>query len=146
LTEGRELKLKERSKGVLGMNPEEKTTTLDGLYCRIEKIAKGMGGFTSRTNAERSIPAAMTADPKGESVPALFLRMPDEFLVEFAPRYPLSLGNNLSVQATRTQGGVRKSDWQLHFNGHDWLRTQNPLSDQEIRECLTPEGPRSRIE
>lgn len=120
------------------MNRTENSTALNELYGRIEKVAAEMNGKTARTNVERSIPAAMTASPKSENVPALRVAMPDDFRVEVAPPHPLSLGNNLSVQATRFQKGVRKSDWQFGFNGHEWQRTKNPLSDEEIRECLRP--------
>jgi hypothetical protein len=131
--------------GALRMNQftiEQKSAVLNTLYCRIERIATNMKGTASRGNTERSLPSAAVAVPKSENVLILRVTIPGGFRVEFAPFYPLSHpGNNLVVQATRFQNDVRKNDWQFRFNGHEWQRTQNPLSDEEIRECLTPEGP-----
>ncbi len=120
----------------------EKAAALKGLYRRIEKIADDMGGGATRLTASRSIPSAMTAAPRAEDIPTLRVEMPDSFEVEFSPSFPLSIGNVLTVQAKRNHSGYRKTDWQVNFGPEGWRRTQALLSDDEIRACLTPEGPR----
>lgn len=120
----------------------EKSAALKGFYRRIEKIADGMDGSVTRLTASRSIPSAMIASPRAEDVPTLLIEMPDSFRVEFSPPFPLSLGNALTVHAKRNHSGYRKTDWQFIFGPEGWRRSQAPLSDDEIRACLTPEGPR----
>ena len=121
---------------------EQKLTALGELYVRIERIAAEMKGTASRSNVERSFLGATVASSKEENSLALFVRMPGGFFIEFAPFYPLGQpGNNLIVQARRYQKGTRRNDWQFRFSEGEWQRTQSALSDQEIRECLTPDGP-----
>jgi hypothetical protein len=118
-----------------------KSAVLDELYYRIAQIAEAMDGTASPLVSRQSLPSQMVATPSSENVQALWVRLPDEFQVEFAPSHPLSIGNALSVRAVRTHAGLRKSDWTLNFGPDGWRRTQAPLSDDEIRACLTPEGP-----
>ncbi len=119
----------------------DKSAAISHLYSRIEKVAIAMGGTTHRTTASRSLPGAMVAVPRSEDVPALLVEMPNSFHVDFAPLYPLNIGNALFVQAKRIHRGSSKTDWQFTFGPEGWRRTQAPLSDDEIRTCLTPEGP-----
>ncbi len=119
----------------------DKSAALDELYGRITQIAGAMGGTTSRSLSSLAFPSAMTASPRTEDVPSLCVKMPDKFQVDFAPSNPLSIGNALSVKAARTLGVSRKSDWIFSFGPKGWQRTNTPLSDDEIRACLTPEGP-----
>jgi hypothetical protein len=90
-----------------------------------------------------SFPSAIVAAPATETVPALHVEMPDFFRLEMAPPHPLSIGNALTVRVKRTHGSARKSDWNFSFGPKGWQRTQDPLSDDEIRQCLTPGGPRA---
>jgi len=120
----------------------DKSAALDELYRRITRFAEVMGGTASRTVLSVSVPVAMVSAPRSEDAPALVAEMPGNFRVDFAPSFPLSIGNALSVRAVRTHAGLRKNDWTLNFGPDGWRRTQAPLSDDEIRACLTPEGPR----
>jgi hypothetical protein len=124
------------------MNHEEKTVALEALYARIEGIAKAMGGTASRVSVRLSLPSAMTATPQSDDAPALVVEMPDNFGAEFAPSNALRVGNALTVRVVRTHEGLRKTDWQLNFVSNGWQRTQMQLSDDEIQECLTPDGPK----
>jgi hypothetical protein len=120
----------------------DKSRALNELYCRITQIAEAMGGRVFPIESSLSFPSATVADPRFEDVPALRVDMPDDFRVEFVPSYPLSFPSDLSMRAKRIHGGLRKSDWHFNFAPDGWRRTQAPLSDDEIRVCLTPEGPR----
>ena len=117
----------------------DKSTALNELYSRITQIAEAMGGRVSRIKPSVSFPSAEGAAPRIEDVPALCVDMPDNFQVEFAPSYPLSLPSDLLVRAKRTHGRLRESDWHFNFAPDGWRRIHAPLSDDEIRECLTPE-------
>lgn len=118
-----------------------KSVALYELYSRIMQIAEAMGGTASPHAVIRSVPGAMMAGPRGADVPALRVEMPDSFQVDFAPPYPLSTGSALSVQATSTHCGLRKTDCSFSFGPDGWRRTQAPLSDDEVRAFLAPEGP-----
>jgi hypothetical protein len=115
---------------------------LQGLYKRIAEIAKSMGGKATEGIAPLRL-TVNVASPRSENVPALNVEMPDSFHVEFVPRNPLV--NALSVQARRTHHGAGKNDWPFNFVQDIWRMGQNPLSDDEIRRCLTPEGPRPAL-
>ncbi len=129
------------------MDPQflQKSAALDQLYGRITEIAGAMGGTAVRILEPVSFPNAMEDTPRRENAPALHMDMPDDFRVEFAPSFPLSIGNALSVRAVRTHGGGRKNDWTFTHSPDGWRRTQAPLSDDEIRACLKPEGPRAAV-
>jgi hypothetical protein len=119
-----------------------KSVALEELYSRITRIADELSGTASRTSPRHFLPSAVVAEPVSEAVPALRVEMPDSFQVDFAPSYPLGTpGNALSVEARRTHHGARKSDWRFNFGAAGWQRTQTALTDDEIRACLTPEGP-----
>jgi hypothetical protein len=120
----------------------DKTSALDQLYGRITEIAGTMEGTAVRILEHVSFPNAMVDTPRRENAPALHVALPNDFRVEFAPSFPLSSGNALSVRAVRTRAGGRKTDWAFNFGPDGWRRIQDPSSDDEIRTCLTPEGPR----
>jgi hypothetical protein len=118
-----------------------KSAALDELYSRITRIADEMRGTASRTSPRHFLPSAVVDEPVSEAVPALHVEMPDSFQVDFAPSYPLSTpGNALSVRAVRTHHGARKSDRTFIFGANGWQ-----ITDDEIRACLTPEGPQPAI-
>jgi hypothetical protein len=103
-----------------------KTAALDDLYNRISRVGVTMGCGASR-------------DP---SSPDLYVRTPNGLEVRFTPMQSLSdIGNALSVQAMRYFGGGRKNDWMCSLGPNGWQLGQAPLSDADIRACLTPEGP-----
>lgn len=120
---------------------DNKSADLYRLYSRVMQIAEVMGGSASPIAVGRSLPSAMVGFPRSEIVSALRVMMPDGFQVDFAPFYPLSIGTTLTVQAIRVDNGSRKTDWLIRLAPDAWKRGQAPLSDDEIRECLTPEGP-----
>ena len=115
---------------------------LDALYARIMGVAKVMGGTASRVSVRLSLPSAMTATPQADDAPALVVEMQNNFRAEFAPSNALLIGNALTVRVVRTHEGLRKTDWQFNLAPDGWQRTQTPLSDDQIRECLTPDGPK----
>jgi hypothetical protein len=123
----------------------EKLVALNALYGRIASIAAAMGGKAAESSANLRIPGIMVASPRNEAAPALVVEMPDRFRVDFAPTHPLTIENALAVRAVRTHEDLRKTDWQFNLGSDGWQRTQAPLSDDEIRQCLTPEGPRPAI-
>jgi hypothetical protein len=77
-----------------------KSAALGKLYDRITRIAETMGGTASHQVLALTIPGAMTAGYQSENAPALCAEMPDNFQVEFAPSFPLSIGSALSVKAS----------------------------------------------
>lgn len=120
----------------------DKVTSLNELYLRVTQVAEAMGGRVSPNTSSLSFPSATLAAPRVEDAPALRVEMPEDFKVEFAPSYPLSFPSNLSVRAKRTHGGRRINDWHFNLAPDGWRRTQVQLSDDEIRLCLRPEGPK----
>lgn len=120
---------------------EAHITALRELFERIIEVAKGMGGKV-REGASRLRRNVDVLLPRSENVPALEVEMPDSFHVELAPSNPLGMGNVVSVRARRIHYGGGKDDWTFSFVQGVWRTGQNPLSDDDIRRCLTPEGPR----
>ena len=119
----------------------EKYAALADLYSRIEQIAKELGGAADSVIVPVSHMIATVLDPRSEDVPALRVKMPNGFRVEFAPSGPLSTPYVLSVRVRRAHHGVPKSDCLFNFLSDGWHLTQTLLSEDEIRKCLTPEGP-----
>jgi len=66
--------------------------------------------MANSTVAKTSLAISTIADYQSENVPALYAEMPDRFDVEFAPSFPLSIGNALSVRAKRFHCGLPKSE------------------------------------
>ena len=120
---------------------EEKSAALDLLYARVSRAAEAMGGKAAPRLAAIGFASAEVAIPRTEAVNALLVEMQDGLQVELTPAHPLSVGNVVSVRAVRKHAGGRKSDWTFNFVNGEWQATQSPLSDDEIRKCLTPEGP-----
>src|ERR1035437_4047309 len=88
-----------------------KAAALDDLYSRITRIAEVMRGSASRLTSAVGFPAATVPGPRSEDAPTLRVEMPGGLRVDFAPLYPLSIGNALSLRATRTISGARMTDW-----------------------------------
>ncbi len=120
---------------------KEKTAALDLLYARVSRAAETMGGKAALHLAAIAFRSAEVAIPQTVAVNALLVEMPDNFQAELTPAHPLSIGNVVSVRAVRIHGGGRRNDWTFNFVNGEWRVTQSPLSDDEIRKCLTPEGP-----
>ena len=119
-----------------------RAAALDDLYSRISRIAGQMGGTASPRTSAVGFLAASVLSSHNENAPALHVEMPGGFRVDFAPLHPLSTGNALSVRATRTMSGARMTDWSRNLGPDgDWQGTKGPLSDGEIRACLTADGP-----
>ena len=126
---------------VMAIVSEEKSAALDLLYARISRAAEAKGGRTSPYLTAIAFASAVVAIPTTEAVNALHVEMSDGLRVELTPANPLSIGNVVSVRAVRTHAGGRKNDWTFNFVNGEWRTAQGPLSDDEIRKCLTPEGP-----
>jgi hypothetical protein len=120
---------------------EEKSAALDLLYARFSRIAEAMGGKVAPRLGAIAFRSAEVAIPQTEAVNTLLVEMPDSFQVELTPAHPLSIGNVVSVRAVRKHAGGRKTDWGFNFVIGEWRASQGQLSDEEIRKCLTPEGP-----
>jgi hypothetical protein len=112
----------------------DNSAALDELYDRIKPIAEAMGG-----NVSLRLPA-----PNGCG-PALRAEMPNDFWVDFDPSYSSNFGNALAVRAIRIYCGLRKSSWAFALGSGGWEREKSPLSDDEIRDCLSPEGPKPAV-
>jgi hypothetical protein len=123
------------------MSPDDKATALDSLYNHVAQVAVTMNGKPYRAVEHLSFPVAMVAAPRGEDVPTLRVAMPNGFEVEFCPTFPLSLGNALSVRAKRIYRGQPKNDYTFMFGSNGWARGAGSLSDDDLRSCLTPDGP-----
>jgi len=123
----------------------DKSAALGKLYDRITRVAEAMGGTASHQVLALTVPGQMTVGYQSENVTALCAEMPNSFRVDFAPSFPLSIGSALSVKARRTHAGSPKNEWGFNFGPDGWRRTHTPLSDDEIRACLTPEGPRPAV-
>ncbi|MGC2656437.1 MAG: hypothetical protein WA324_00560 [Bryobacteraceae bacterium] len=119
---------------------DEKIAVFDTLFFRVQRVARAMGGSAEGINepvAHHDPPI-----PRADVVPALLVEMPGGFLVKLVPAFPLRApGNALSVRAERTHNGGRKTDWQFTHGPDGWRGRQGLLTDDEIRACLTPEGP-----
>jgi hypothetical protein len=120
---------------------EEKSAALDLLYARVSRVAEAMGGKAVPRLAAIKFASAVVDIPRTEAVNALLLEMPAGFQVELTPAHPLSIGNVVSVRAVRSHAGGRKTDWTFNFVNGEWQAAQGPLSEDQIRKCLTPEGP-----
>ena len=120
---------------------EAHITALRGLYECIAEVAKSMGGIVRErvSGFRRNVDVPF---PRRENILTLEVEMPDSFHVELAPSNTLGGGNVVSVRARRTHYGGLKNDWTSTFVHGVWRMGQNPLSDEDIRRCLTPEGPR----
>jgi hypothetical protein len=101
-----------------------------------------MNGRPYRAVEHLSFPAAMVAEPRGEDVPTVRVSMPNDFEVEFCPTFPLSIGNALSVKAKRICRGQPKNDHTFVSGPNGWVYGAGSLSDDDLRSCLTPDGPR----
>jgi hypothetical protein len=123
------------------MNADEKAAALGNLYDHVQRVAVTMNGRASRDVENLSVPAAMASQPRGENVPTVRVAMPNGFEVEFSPTLPLSIGNALSVRAKRIYRGQPKSDYTFVFGPNGWTRGAGSLSDDDLRSCLTPDGP-----
>ena len=121
---------------------ESHFAALHELYKRITEIAGSMGGTATEGFARRRL-TINVAVPRDENVPALTVEMPDKFQVDFGPHNALGYGNALSVRARRIHRGGTKNDWTFNHEQGVWRYAQKPLSDEDIRKCLTPEGPPS---
>jgi len=120
---------------------DNKIAALSELHNRVIRIVERMGGTAFPFKGSVGLQSAAVAAPRVEGVPALRAEMPDGFLVDFTPTNPMGLGNALTVKAERTHNGGRKNDMFFSFGPGGWQRGSVSLSDEEIRECLTPGGP-----
>src|SRR5580698_10362 len=121
---------------------EGKIIALDALHSHVTRVAESMGGKARRDTTLVGVPGAAIAEHRTESVPYLRVAMPRDFVVELLPSNSLSLPYALSVRVVRTHNGGRKSDWQFIHGPDGWRRSQDHLlTDEDVRKCLTPEGP-----
>ncbi len=125
------------------MTVNDKAAALGKLYDRVTRIAKEMGGTATHQVWALTVPGQITAAHQSENAPVLIAEMPDDFRVEFVPAFPLSIGNALSVRIKRLDAGYPKNEWAFNYSPDGWRRTQALLTEEEIRACLTAEGPRA---
>jgi hypothetical protein len=119
---------------------------LETLYARVTRIAEDMKGTVTTTTESRSFEAAIVEPPKSENVRGLHVEMPGGFQVDFAPSRALGApGNVLPVKAKRYLGGSRTDDWDSIFVQGEWQFAGKPVSDDDLRACLTPRGPKPAV-
>ncbi len=120
---------------------ESQRTALGNLYNRIEQITNDMNGTSEEMNVPKSLPSQMCDGPSSQSVSALRVKLPGDLTVDFTPKYPLGSANALWVPAKRTCRSGILSDMLFSFVGEEWRSDGKALSDEMIRECLTPKSP-----
>jgi len=121
---------------------EIQKAALRNLYGRIKQLAKIMNGTYTETELPSSLSEQMSDSPGNLSVTALHAELPNGLVVDFKPQNPLGIGNALSVNARRIlPGSGTLTDIGFSFVNGEWQSGGKTLSDEAIRECLTPRGP-----
>jgi hypothetical protein len=121
---------------------ETQETALRSLYERIKQIVETMNGVFTETKLPSSLPDQNCDDPSNLSVTALHVELPSGVMVDFKPALPLGFAITLFVKARRTLSGHGVfNDMDLSFADGEWQYSGHTLSDEVIRECLTPKGP-----
>jgi hypothetical protein len=124
---------------------DDRIAALKNLYARIKQVAKAMGGTATEAPLSLRLQSECGETPSSEDVSELHVAIGDSFQVKFCPSPLSNLGNTFSVTAWRVQGGFVMDSQPFSLRQGEWRRTQSPLSDDEIRKCLTPQGPKATV-
>jgi hypothetical protein len=100
-----------------------------------------MGGNSYRGESDVAFETAMVFLPRTEHAPSLHVEMSSGLVADFAPSRPLSVESVLLVQARRWLHVSRIADRAFTFLNGEWLYISQPLTEDQIRQCLTLEGP-----
>jgi hypothetical protein len=98
------------------------------------------------TYTEMALPSSLSYQisdgPSNMSITGLHVELPNGLVVDFKPQNPLGIGNALSVNARRIlpRSGTL-TDRGFSFVNEEWQSGGRTLTDEAIRECLTPKGP-----
>jgi hypothetical protein len=120
---------------------EIQKAALRNLYHRIKQIAKSMSGSSEEMDVSSSLPDQMLDGPSSLCVPALQIELANGYVVDFRPSIPLGFGNALTVSVRGTLPIGLSKDVGFSFVNDEWRFGGQTLSDELIRECLTPKGP-----
>ena len=120
---------------------EIQKAALRNLYDRTKQIAKSMSGTFMEMEVGSSLPDQMLDGPSSLGVPALRVELANGYVVDFKPALPLGFGNALTVSARGTLPSGLSKDVGFSFVNDEWRFGGQILSDELIREYLTPKGP-----
>jgi len=123
-------------------NAEIQEAALRNLFERIKQIVKSMNGSSEEMKVSSSLPEQMCDGPSNVTVTTLHVELPSGLMVDFKPQNLLGIGNILSVNARRmlSERGTF-GDIGFSFVKGQWQSGRGILSDEMIRECITPKGP-----
>ena len=122
------------------LSVSDKGIALDELYGRIAPVARAIGGKSYYGESEVAFEPAMVFLQRRQRAPSLHVEMSSGLVADFAPIRPLCADSVLSVQGRRCLRVSRKADWVFSFLNGEWLCVNRPLTEQQIRQCLTLEG------
>ena len=132
----------ERSFQVNQQIDEIKKAALTILYTRIKNIVENMNGTCRETELPSSLSDQMSDGPSNLSSTGLHVELLNGLVVDFQPQNPLGIGNALSVNARRVlPGSGTFGDIGFSFVNSEWQAGRKTLTDEAIRECLTPNSP-----
>lgn len=119
----------------------DKRDALDQLFRHIAPVARAMGGKAYLGESDVAFETATAFSPRTEPVPSLHVEMSSGLVADFAPSRPLSVEDVLLVQARRWLHVSRIADWAFSFSNGEWLYMCQPLTEGQIRQCLSLGGP-----
>jgi hypothetical protein len=100
-----------------------------------------MGGKSYHGETDVALETTMVFPPRTERAPSLHVEMPSGLVADFAPSRPLSVESVLLVRARRWLHVSRIADQAFTFLNGEWLYIGRPLTEDQIRQGLTLEGP-----
>jgi hypothetical protein len=119
----------------------DRLTVLQLFFERVTQIASQADGVVEARWLTRPLEAAIVAQPQAEDVPSLQVAMPTGLQVEFASAHALSAGDVLTVEAKRSVNGHPKDNRYFNHVQGEWRQGLKPLSDDDILQFLTLNGP-----
>lgn len=135
------LQAKERWNFSAPLTLGDKRAALDGLFGRIAPIARAMGGKSYPGESYVAFEADVALSPRTEAVPSLHVEMVNGLVADFGPSRPLRGDGVLLVQARRWFHVSRIADRTFNFSNGEWQTVGRPLTEEQIRHCLSLEGP-----
>lgn len=120
---------------------EIQEAALRDLYERVKQMAECMNGTSTEAAIPSALPDQMCDGRSNLEVTVLHVEVPNGLMVDFKPQNPLGLGSALSVLARRSLPSGVLSDIGFSFVNGEWQSVGKTLTDEVIRECLTPKGP-----